>query len=344
MKILMIGLGSIGQRHLRNILTLLGEEAEISAYRVRRQQAVITENLTVEKRAELDKKYKYVLHDSLDAALAASPEAVFICNPTSMHLPAALEAARNGYHLFIEKPLSHNLDGIEELQSIVEKKNLVAFVGFQLRFHPCYLQLKILIEKQKVGLLLSVQIEVGDYLPGWHRWENYQRMYTSRRELGGGVVLTQIHEIDYAMDLFGLPKSVYALGGHFSSLEMDVEDVSNMLMEFPYRNRILPVFIHMDYSQRPPSRKCKVIGEKGTITMDFVSRSIVVVDNNGKEERFIYKDFQRNQPYLDELKHFFACIRGEEKPLVDIETAFKGMKIAIAVKESMEKGEKAIIF
>lgn len=343
MKILIVGLGSIGQRHLRNIHTLLGNKSQISAYRTRKESTVLTDSMSIEEGARLDKKYEYSSFDTLKDALADSPEIVFICNPTSLHMPVALAAAEQGCHLFIEKPLSHNLKGIKSLISLVEEKNLVAYVGFQLRFHPCFHQLKKSLIVKNIGGILSVHLESGEYLPGWHKWEDYRQTYAARKNLGGGVILTQMHEIDYALALFGLPESVYALGGHFSSLDLDVEDVVDVLMEFPYKERKLPAFFHLDYLQRPPTRKCRVIGEKGTITMDLISRNVLLRDNNGNEERFEYKGFQRNQLYLDEMKHFFACIRGEEKPLNDIHTAFKGMKVAMAVKESMEKRKKVIL-
>ena len=343
MKILIVGLGSIGQRHLRNIHTLLEDKAQLSAYRSRKESTVLTEDMVVEQGAVLDQKYEYSSFDTLEDALADSPEVVFVCNPTSLHMPIALAAAEQGCHLFIEKPLSHNLKGVKNLISLVEEKNLVAYVGFQLRFHPCFLQLKKLLNEEKSGSILSVHLESGEYLPGWHKWEDYRRTYAARKNLGGGVVLTQMHEIDYALALFGPPENVYALGGHLSSLDLDVEDVVDVLMEFPHKERKLPVFFHMDYLQRPPSRKCRVIGEKGTITMDLISRNVVFIDHNGNEERFAYEDFQRNQLFLDELKHFFACIHGEEKPLIDIHTAFKGLKVALAIKESMVKRKKAIL-
>lgn len=343
MKILMVGLGSIGQRHLRNILAALGNEAEILAYRVRKEKTVITENLAIEEGAELDKKYRYVSYDNLDSALSASPEVVFICNPSSMHIPVALAAARHGCHLFIEKPLSHNLDGIEELISLTDEKRLVALVGFQLRFHPCFVKLKELITEEKVGNLLAVHIEVGEYLPGWHQWEDYRRMYASRKDLGGGVVLTQIHEIDYATDLFGPPRSIYALGGHFSSLELNVEDTADILMECNNKDRSLPVFIHMDYLQRPPTRKCRVIGENGVITMDLCEPYVMVVNNDGNKDYYRCNVFDRNQLFLNEIKHFFSCIRGETKPVVDLRKAFTGMKTVMAVKKSIETGEKVLL-
>lgn len=343
MKVLMVGLGSIGQRHMRNLLTILGEEAEFIAYRVRKNDTVITETLSVEEGVTLDKKYSFVSFGDLQEALNQGPQAVFICNPSSLHMPVALEAARNGCHLFIEKPLSHNLEGIDELASLVKQNNLVTFVGFQLRFHPCFIKLKKLLAEERIGNLLAVHMEVGEYLPAWHKWEDYQGMYASRRELGGGVVLTQIHEIDYAIDLFGCPRSVYAIGGHYSSLELDVEDTANVIMECPHKNRTLPVFLHMDYIQRPPSRKCRVIGEKGAITMDFHALSVSTVYNSGEEELYKIDDFDRNRLFLDELTHFLACIDGKEVSLVDVKKARSGMAVAIAIKKSMENGEKVII-
>ncbi len=340
MKILMVGLGSIGQRHLRNVLALLGGKAEISAYRVRKEQAVVTETLTLEEGTDLGKKYRYDSYDDLEAALSTPPDAVFICNPSSMHIPVALAAARRGCHLFIEKPLSHNLDGIQELISLVEEKRLVALVGFQLRFHPCLIRFRRLIAEERVGNLLAVHAEVGEYLPGWHRWEDYRRMYASRMDLGGGVVLTQIHEIDYATDLFGPPRTVYALGGHLSSLEVDVEDTAAILMECTFKGRRLPVFMHMDYLQRPPRRRCRVIGERGTITMDLRNLEVVTVDNEDRKDVYRCEAFDRNQLFLDEVEHFFACMSGEARPVVDLRTAAVGMKIAMAVRESMEAGEK----
>lgn len=343
MKILMVGLGSIGQRHFRNILYLLGEKAQISAYRVRQEQTVITDNLTVEEGIRLDKKYKYTLYDDLDKALDSFPEVVFICNPSSLHMPVALKAAKRECHLFIEKPLSHNLEDIEELACIVREKNLVLFVAFNFRFHPCYIQLKKMLQEEKIGNLIAVHIEMGEYLPGWHKWEDYRRMYASCKNLGGGAILTQIHHIDYAMDLFGMPKSVYTIGGHSSSLELDVEDNADTLMECPYKGRLLPVHIHVDYIQKTVSNNCRIIGEKGVLAMDFSAGTIIMTDEKGKEEKYDYGSYQRKRLYIDELKHFFACMHGEEKPLVDIKTAYDGMKIAMAIKESMEKGKKIML-
>ena len=231
MKFLMIGLGGIGQRHLRNLRALAGPSAEVLAYRVRRQTHVLTDQLQIENQAGLEEKYAVRLHTDLDAALAEQPAAALICNPSSLHVPVALKAAAAGCHLLLEKPLSHNLEGVDELIGVMAGKGLVGLVAYQMRFHPCLRRLRELLAAGAVGRIVAVRAEVGEYLPGWHPYEDYRQMYASRAELGGGVVLSQIHELDYLYWLFGMPRRVMAMGGHLSSLEIDVEDTASILME-----------------------------------------------------------------------------------------------------------------
>jgi len=339
MKVLMVGLGGIGQRHVRNLSALLGDQLELLAYRTRRFSTVLTDRLQVEPGADLESKYHIQTFTDLDAALAEGPQAAFICNPSSLHIPAALTAANAGCHLFIEKPLSHNLEGIPELISIVRQKNLVGYVGCQMRFHPCLRRAHDLLAQGALGQVLSVQAEVGEYLPGWHPFEDYRQMYASRRDLGGGVILSQIHELDYLYWFFGLPDRVFALGGHLSSLEVDVEDVASLLMRFTDGGMHIPVSLHADYIQRPPSRTCCIIGNNGKLVVDFVGLTVRRYDAEGKlAEETHPENFQRNQLFLDELSHFLACVRGEAKPLVSLEDGLQSLRMALAARESLESG------
>ena len=165
----------------------------------------------------------------LTQALASRPDVVFITNPSSLHVPVALEAARQGCHLFIEKPLSHSLAQVSELVALCDEQQLVTCVAYQLRYHPGFVRLRELLRAGALGELLSVRAEVGEYLPGFHPYEDYRRMYASKSALGGGVTLSQIHEIDYLCALFGAPRRVFSMGGHVSSLEIDVDDVSRFV-------------------------------------------------------------------------------------------------------------------
>jgi len=335
----MAGLGGIGQRHVRNLRTLLGSNVDIIAYRTRRLRHVLTDQLQIEPGSNPEEKYQIHAYEDLDQAIAQDPDVVFVCNPSSLHIPVALSAAKAGCHLFIEKPLSDSYDGVEELITLVEEQSLVALVGYQMRFHPCLQHLHSLLRRQAIGRVLAVRVEVGEYLPGWHVYEDYRQMYASRRDLGGGAILSQIHELDYIYWLFGLPRRVFGLGGHLSSLEIDVEDTASILMECVVEGHSVPVHVHQDYVQRPPSRTCQVIGDKGKILLDFHGLTVQAFDGLGQlAESRAFEGFQRNQPFLDELKHFLACVKGDETPMVTVQDGAQSLRIALAAKESLATG------
>lgn len=335
MKVLMIGLGGIGQRHLRNLRTLLGEDLEVIAYRVRRQADVLTEKLQIEEGSRLEEKYRITVFHNLEDALAQKPAVAFICNPSSMHISVACAAAEAGCHLFIEKPLSHSLQAVDDLIDLVERKKLVGFVAYQMRFHPCLKLTHSLLSENAIGRVLAVRAEVGEYLPGWHTYEDYRQMYASRSDLGGGVILSQIHEMDYLYWLFGLPRRIFAMGGHLSSLEIDVEDTASILMDCAG----VPVHLHQDYIQRPPSRALQIIGDAGKILVDFRALTVEAFDGKGESNGVTSFDgFERNQLFTDELAHFFACIKGKEKPLVSLRDGSQSLQMALAAKESLATG------
>jgi len=339
MKVLMIGLGGIGQRHIRNLRSLLGSRLEVLAYRVRKLTHVVTEKLDVEPASNVEEKYEIQACYDLDEALARRPDIVFVCNPSSLHVPVARAAARAGCHLFIEKPLSHNYEGIEELIELVESGNLVCLMGFQMRFHPCLRYMRDRLKRNAIGRVLAVRADVGEYLPGFHRYEDYRRMYASRTELGGGVILSQIHELDYIYSLFGLPRRVFAMGGHLSSLEIDVEDVASIVMECVVDGRPVPVHLHQDYVQRPPSRTCRVIGDNGKLEVDFRDLSAHVYDAQGNlEDSVEFSGFDRNRMFIDELNHLLRCLNGEEPSAVSIRDGARSLRMALAAKESLVTG------
>jgi predicted dehydrogenase len=336
MKILIMGLGGIGQRHLRNLRRLQGDNLEIIAYDPRPNPPVLTDQLKIEEGLSLEKKYGLAIFLDGEQALAQRPQAVFVCNPTSLHIPAAIRAAQEGCALFIEKPLSHNLEHVDELISLVESRGLTAAVGYQMRFHPCLQRLHALVQEKKVGRILSVRVVVGEYLPGWHTYEDYRQSYASRKDLGGGVILSQIHELDYLYWLFGIPRRIFALGGHLSSLEVDVEDTADILMECMLDGHPIPISLHQDYIQNPPSRSCEIVGDAGKILVDIRALTVDVFDAQGNQiEATSYESFQRNQLFLDELKYFLDGMQGKQTPLVNLRDGAQSLRMALAAKESL---------
>jgi predicted dehydrogenase len=339
LKILVVGLGAIGQRHVRNLRAMLGGEVDILAYRVRGLPHVVTPSLDAVPGSSVETEYDIRVFVRLEDALADKPAIALICNPTSLHVPVALRCVRAGCDLFIEKPISDDLLGLPELMDEVERHGRIVMVGYQLRFHPCLRALEQLVNERRFGSLLSARAVVGEYLPGWHPYEDYRAMYASRADLGGGVILTQIHEFDYLYAMFGLPRRLFAIGGHLSHLEVDVEDVASTLMEFNVDGRVLPVHLHQDYLQRPPSRSCEVLGSRGKVLMDLPSVSLTRHDGDGMVvETRNWGNWNRNDAYMDELRHFLDCVHTRGKPLVDLVDGIASLRMALAAKESMATG------
>ncbi len=339
---LFIGLGGIGQRHLRNLRALLGDSVEVVAHRVRRERQTLDDTLQVVPGVDLEKKYGVEVYSELDAALARKPDIAFITNPSSLHVPVALAAARQGCHLFIEKPLSHSLEQLSELSTLCEEQRLVTCVAYQLRYHPGFLRLQELLSAGAVGRLLSVRAEVGEYLPGFHPYEDYRRMYASQSALGGGVTLSQIHEVDYLCALFGTPRRVFSMGGRVSSLEVDVDDVALSLLEFA-RPGGGPLFVelHQDFWQRPAQRSCTVVGERGKLVWSLSGRFFEHCDEAGQVlERQDYARFPRNQAFMDELANFLGCVIRGEPCSPSLEDGALSLQVALAQLSSQHDGNQ----
>lgn len=340
MKVLFAGLGSIGQRHFRNLRALLRDQVEILAYRAHGESPVLNADMTVRHGIDMETAYGIRSFGNLEEALAQKPDAVFVTNPNSLHLPVALAAAKAGCHVFIEKPLADSLDGIDELVEIIEHKRLVAFVAYQFRFHPGLRWIKNLLDERRLGRLVAAHIVNGEYLPDWHPYEDYRQSHAARRALGGGALRIQTHEFDYALWLFGMPRRIYAVGGHLSGLEVDVEDSVSILLSCEDRGQVWPVHLHLDYLQRPPQRVCEVVGDAGRVRYDFYRNEVVLDDLITRtRQRIEFNGFERNQMFLDELRHFLSCVRGESQPLVDLREAVRSLQISILADQALRCGE-----
>jgi predicted dehydrogenase len=338
-RVLFCGLGGIGQRHLRNLRTLIGDELEVHAYRVRGNRQKLSSTLTIEPNADLEADYRITVHSELGPALAVGPKVVFVCNPSSLHTPIALAAARAGAHIFIEKPVSNSMESLDELLSEVRARKLVCYVGYNFRFHPGLIRMKELIDRKSFGNILSVQAEIGEYLPNWHRYEDYRQMYAAREDLGGGVILSQIHEMDLIYWYFGLPRSVSCRGGKLSKLEIDVEDTASSLMQYEGPYGRFPITLHQDFVQRPPVRTFKVSGDSGMAEIDLIKNCMAVYGESGdKVEESSFAGFNRNDMFLEQTRHFLECVTTKAPPRVDLHAGMQSLRLALAAKESLAKG------
>lgn len=326
MRFLICGLGAVGRRHLRN-LAALGQE-DVVLYRTGRS--------TLEN--EELKDYP-VEHDIVRALERWNPEVTIISNPTSMHMNIALAASKAGSHLFIEKPISHSIEGIHELQEIIIENELHAYVGFQFRFHPGFLYVKRLLEHQEIGEVLSAHVIWGEYLPNWHPWEDYRKSYSARKDLGGGVVLTLCHPFDYLRWLLGEVTEVTAETGQSDLLDLEVEDSADVTLRFEAGYRAT---VHLDYLQRPTIHQLRIVGSDGILLWDHADGSVRwwSADSSELPTFTVPKGFERNQLFMDEIEHFLQVISGEAESRCSLEDGIKALEIALAVHQSAEHGKR----
>lgn len=344
MKVLFCGLGGIGQRHLRNLRQLLGDQLEVHAYRVRGQRIKLHDNLTVDEGADLEQDYQVQVHHDLAAALAQKPAAAFICNPNALHVPVALECVRANVPVFMEKPLASDLEGLDELLVEVEARKLLFHVGYNFRFHPGLQRLKTLVDSGFFGRLLSVRSEIGEYLPNWHRYEDYRQMYAARADQGGGVILSQIHEMDLIYWFFGLPRSIVTHGGQLSALEVDVEDTASSLMRCDSAGGSFPIILHQDFLQRPPVRTLKIVGDAGYAEIDLLANRLRVHDaEGGLCEQDDFPGFVRNDMFLAQARHFLDCLALNTRPVVSLLDGVQSLRLALAALRSLREGREVAL-
>ena len=283
-------------------------------------------------------EYNVKQFSSFKKSLDQKPDVTFITNPTSLHIPAAIKAANSGSDLFIEKPLSNNLQGISKLQKIVNKNKLITFMGFNLRFLPILATLSDSIIHKGLGEIISIRAEVGQYLPEWHPNEDYSQNYSSSKSLGGGVILDLIHEIDYTKWLLRNDPitEVFCYSGTLSKLNIETEDIAEILL----KTKKTIVSIHMDYLQHPATRSCQVIGTKGKANIDITNNKGKIFDNYGGATEFYPNTyFEMNFTYQDELKHFFDCVAKRKKTKIDINEGKKLLELVLAIKKSSRLGK-----
>jgi predicted dehydrogenase len=324
MKIMIAGLGSIGRRHFRNLLALGARD--ILLYR------------TQHNTPPDDELAGYPVETELEAALAQAPQAVIVSNPTALHLEVAIPAARAGCHLMLEKPVAGSMERISELESAASESGARVLVGYHFRFHPGLRRLRELLAAGETGRPLSVRAQWGEYLPGWHPDEDYRQGYSARADLGGGVVLTLSHPLDYLRWLFGEVQALWTFTGKSSDLELQVEDTAEIGLRFA--SGVLGS-LHLDYNQRPPSHRVEVVTTQGTLCWDNQSGELQVYrsETGGWQAYPLPPRFERNDLFLAEMRHFLQVARGEAEPVCSLVDGVQALRLALAAHDSQQQGK-----
>lgn len=318
MKALIVGYGSIGKRHIQNLSNY--SDIEIIVCTKRKQDIFL-------------KKNKCKVIKSLKKSISENPDFAIISNVTSLHIETAIELANAGIHFLIEKPLSHNQNGVKKLLNVIKTKKLITLIGCHLRFHPCIIKIKEIIEKKKIGKVLAVQAQNSSYLPDWHPYENYKESYAAKKELGGGVVLTSIHELDYLYWLFGKINDVFSISDKSGDLELSCDDMSSSLLKFKAG---IVGEVHLDFFQKTIIRQCNIIGTKGIISCNINLNRIKLYNPITKKwsVQLELKNYDINEVYKRELDHFIKCVKNNKKSINDVGEGINVLKIALSIIKS----------
>lgn len=315
---LIVGSGSIARRHLAN-LRMLRPKSRIIV--LRRQQS---------SSGDLPEADQVV--DTLEDAIREHPETAIVANPAPFHVPVAQALAEAGCHLLVEKPLSDRMVGADALIDTCASRGVILMVGYNLRFCPSLQAMARMVAEGAVGRILHVSAEIGQYLPDWRPATDYRAGVTAQARLGGGALLELSHEIDIALWLAGPVASLTASLGRVGDLEIDTEDCADLLINFSSGAR---GHVHMDLLQRVPTRRCRVVGSDGTLEWDYFEDTLRL-GRSGETWRQLEvpRLNQRNDMYLNELAHFFACVEQNILPLVPGTVARDVLAVALAARES----------
>ncbi len=339
MKILMVGLGSIGQRHVRNLRKLLGDEVEFIAYRVRGLQRTFSATMQVREGINLEEEYGIVRYSSLEEALAQKPEVAFITNVTAAHMQCAIACAKAGCHLLIEKPLSDSMEGVDELKCLMEEKGIKIFMGFQNRYHPGVSRIRTWLEEGKIGEVVSAETEFCERLTTMHRYEDYSTTYMARKDLGGGPVLNlMVHDLDLLEWMFGKPRQIRAAGGKYSDLKLTVEDHAVIMYKGEYEGKPVTVTARTDFLQYPPSHRLKIVGTGGRMELDFNRPCAVLYEGDEPEVYEEYTDFLRDDMFLREEKDFLECIGTDSEPAISLNDGIDTLSTALEAIKVIREG------
>lgn len=309
MRVAVLGLGSAGSRHAANLMKLGHDVLAFDPV------AAPPDGVS---QAE-----------SLDAAIAGS-EAVIVASPSSLHAEQAIAALTQGRPTLVEKPLATTAAEAERVVDAAGDAGVICGVAMNLRFHPAILELKRLLDAGALGAVGLVQASFGYDLRLWHPEEDYRRGYSARAELGGGIVLDAIHEIDYLLWLLGPVAAVSAETGHVSDLEIDVEDVAVAALRF--ESGALGA-VDLNFFEPTYRRGCVLVGSRAVARWDWLQETVSMTCE-GVEDRVRNVECDLADAYREELIDFFAAVKHGTTPRTTACEGLAAVRVAEALKSS----------
>ena len=319
MKIGIIGLGSIGQRHV----TCLKQIGYSDIIALRTKKGAIK---------ELPSEFNYITQVySSEEFYSLNPEGVIISNPTALHIEFMKTPLEKGIPIFLEKPIANSIEKVNDLRSNDVSKIMV---GYCLRYHETINVIKSFLESNKLGKIYKANLYCGQFLPFWHTYADYKKEYYARKDLGGGVLRTLSHEIDLMHYLFGEVTELTASVDKISNLEIDVDD--NVFMICKMKNESL-ITIELDYLNPISIRTGIIFGSRGILEYSFLNHTVILKDYNKKVETvYTNPNYDSIEPYINQMRDFVNLIQTKSKPRCNFSDGMYVMKVIEAAECSAE--------
>ncbi len=297
---LFVGLGGAGQRHLRIFRQILPEETVLSACRHTRSTPLLRQDFTVDDRKTVEAAYRLRIFDSLETAFEDGPDLTVVSTPTACHREPMMMAVEAGSGVFVEKPWAENLDGFATFSEDIQARHLPFQISFQRRFHPLIGRARQAVKSGEIGRPVSAEFSVYSDVRVWHPYEDWRRLYAVRPDLGGGALLTEIHELDLAHWFFGLPDALFCSGGNRSSERLAVEDTAQLTLLYAgFSVQITVCFMH-----RETSRRFHIAGTDGDIRWDEAGNRLVVTGSDGRAGEHADPAFPNDAMFVAQARRF----------------------------------------
>lgn len=317
MKVVVIGLGSVGSRHVNNLLSL-----------------GIKDIILLRKNG---KGNPYGLPEIMDINELSllNPDLVVLSNPTGYHYEYLTQLIPHNYNILCEKPLVSDQKELDLINNLLISYSGIGKVAFMTRYHPCISMALNLIQEGLIGKILYGKFFIGQYLPDWRPNVDYLETYSANLKQGGGVILDLIHEIDLAEYLLGvLDPNFYSIVGRVGDVTVDSEDIAEIIGK---TSSGVICNIHLDYLYRGFKRNILICGKAGNIHCDLSTNKVIVnIDKNESIIKKKYSEFQRNDMFRYMLQDFIDEIKNplHKSKLPTLKENFNIMNIASSIRKN----------
>ena len=315
----LIGYGSIGKRHVKNLLALGNDDIILLRSKGAGNELGLPEV------------------NSLDALLYEKPDAVLLANPSSKHFEYLSALIPQNIDLLVEKPLVTDAFDLNQLATLLRSYEGFGMAAFNMRFHPLVVQARAWLQSGRMGQLYSARFHVGQYLPDWRPGQDYRDSYSASRELGGGVILDLIHELDLAAHLVGLPADTISRRiTRSADLEIDTE----VLAEVLYTDIVgTVVSVHLDYLTHGYRRYFELVGSEASLSADLHTGRINLSLRDGGAEQLSFDDFERNDMYMALMQGFIDGLVNREPNPLPLHEVLDVNELALALRDGQAYGD-----